>query len=158
MDDVPLMDTDVGVRLHVAELVALVGPLTEHVRPTVPANELDGVTVMVDVLPDAAAGLTEMLPLLLRAKSVEEVDEDASQKPLHPDISVRAAINGPAHFERLIPAPGGWFAAPISSCRLALPIQFVDFLPDALLTSKLCAKRCRATHTIRVSLGGCLCR
>jgi len=53
---------DVGDKLHVAALVALVGVLvTEHANATVPVNELPGVTVIVEVpLPP---GAMLMLPL-----------------------------------------------------------------------------------------------
>jgi hypothetical protein len=64
--DVLLMSTDVGERLHVAGLLAPVGALTVQLRSTVPVKELDGVTVMVEVLPDVAPGLMVMLPLLVR--------------------------------------------------------------------------------------------
>jgi hypothetical protein len=64
-----LIETEAGDTLQVVGLVAPEGELdTEHVRATVPANELDGVTVMVEVLPLVAPGVTEMFPLLERVK------------------------------------------------------------------------------------------
>jgi hypothetical protein len=68
---VSLIVTEVGERLHVAGLTALEGAVvTEHESATVPVNELDGVTVMVEVLPMVAPGATIMLPLLVSVKLV----------------------------------------------------------------------------------------
>jgi hypothetical protein len=120
--DVPVMSTDVGERLHVAGLLALVGALTEHVRLTVPVNELAGVTVMVEVLPDVAPGLMEMLPPLEREKLVPLLG--ASQKPLHPARSGRTTRKNPAHLaflilSRLIAAPRGLDCGPDSPVAIA---------------------------------------
>jgi hypothetical protein len=53
-----------GVTLHVAGLVGLVSAVvTAQVRATAPVNPLDGVTLMVDVLPVVAPGLTVTPPL-----------------------------------------------------------------------------------------------
>jgi len=57
---------EVGVRLHVAALVAPVGAVTEQLSVTVPVYVLAGVTVMVEVPVPATPALTLMLPLLLR--------------------------------------------------------------------------------------------
>jgi hypothetical protein len=63
---------------------------TVQVRSTVPVNELDGVTVIVAVLPEAAPGLlTLTAPLLERLKSLELT---GFQNPLQPDRS-RGANN-----------------------------------------------------------------
>ena len=59
---VPLIETEAGLRTHVAGLVAFEGALTAQVSATVPVNEFDGVTVTVTVLPVVAPGLTVMLP------------------------------------------------------------------------------------------------
>jgi hypothetical protein len=64
----PVMVTEFDVKLHVAGLVAPVGPATAQVRFTAPVNPFDGVAVMVDVLPEVAPAVTLMLPLLVRAK------------------------------------------------------------------------------------------
>jgi hypothetical protein len=79
----PLIATDVGERLHVTGLVAPDGDVvTAQVSATVPENELDGVTVIVEVLPEVAPGLlTLMVPLLERLKSEEPT---GFQKPLQP--------------------------------------------------------------------------
>jgi hypothetical protein len=55
--------SDVGDKLQVAALVALVGVLvTEQARATVPVNELPGVTVMVEVpLPPGAMLMLALL-------------------------------------------------------------------------------------------------
>jgi hypothetical protein len=86
-----LIVTEVGERLHVTGLEALDGDVvTAQVRATVPVNELDGVTVMVEVLPEVApALLTLMTPLLERVKS--EVELIGSQNPLQPARSRGAA-------------------------------------------------------------------
>ena len=60
-----VIDTEAGT-LHVAGSLAAVGVITQ-LRLTVPVNPPDGVTIIVDVLPVVAPGLTLMLPLLLRA-------------------------------------------------------------------------------------------
>ena len=53
---------------HVAGSLAAVGAIV-HARLTAPLNPLaPGVTVIVDVLPLVAPGLSEMLPLLLSEK------------------------------------------------------------------------------------------
>jgi hypothetical protein len=99
-----LIVTDVGERLQVTGLVALDGDVvTAQVSATVPLNELDGVTVIVEVLPDVAPGLlTVMVPLLERVKSEEPI---GFQKPLQPARSSGAASANPVHFFNLIAAP-----------------------------------------------------
>jgi hypothetical protein len=88
-----LIETEVGDRLQVAGLAAPAGELvTEQVRETVPVNELDGVTVMVEVLPLVAPGLTAMLPLLERVKLLLPLG--GSQKPEQPEIN--PAMSGTA--------------------------------------------------------------
>jgi len=60
----PVMLTDDGM-LQVAGLVAFAGAVvTEQLRATVPVKPLEGVTVIVDVLPDIAPWLTVTAPLL----------------------------------------------------------------------------------------------
>jgi hypothetical protein len=128
--DVLEMERDVGERLHVAELLALVGPLTEHERSIVPVNELAGVTVMLEVLPDVAPGLMErLLGLLEREKLVPVLG--ACQKSPHPARKGRTIRNSPAHLERLIVAPipapvGAGFQSRTHTCRL---LWFICRLP-----------------------------
>ena len=64
----PLIVSEAGETLHVAGSLAAAG-LTAQVKATAPLNPPDPVTLMVEVLPVLAPGLTVMLPLLLRAKS-----------------------------------------------------------------------------------------
>ena len=64
--EVPVMSTEAGERLQVAGSLAAVG-VTAQVKATVPVNPPDGVTLMVDVLPEVAPAVTVMLPLLVRA-------------------------------------------------------------------------------------------
>jgi hypothetical protein len=99
-----LIVTDVGERLHVTGLVALDGDVvTAQVSATVPVNEFDGVTVIVEVLPEVAPGvLTLIVPLLERVKSEEPT---GFQKPLQPTRSSGAASANPVHFFNLIAAP-----------------------------------------------------
>jgi hypothetical protein len=60
----PVMPTDDGM-LQVTGLVAFAGAVvTEQLNATVPVKPLEGVTVMVDVLPVVAPGSTVMAPLL----------------------------------------------------------------------------------------------
>ena len=66
--EAPVTVTELDVKLHVAGLVAPVGPATAQVRLTAPVNPLDGVAVIVDVLPVVAPAVMLMLPLLVRAK------------------------------------------------------------------------------------------
>ncbi len=63
----PLIVTEAGERLHVAGSLAASG-VTAQVKATAPLNPPDPVTLMVDLLPVVAPGLSVMLPLLLRAK------------------------------------------------------------------------------------------
>jgi hypothetical protein len=64
-----LIETEAGDMLQVTGLVAPVGELvTEQARDTVPVNEVDGVTVTVEVLLLAPPGVTLMLPLLESVK------------------------------------------------------------------------------------------
>ena len=63
----PVMLTEDEERLHVGGEVRLFG-LTEQVRFTVPVKPPDGVTVIVEVLPEVAPRLTVMFPLLLKPK------------------------------------------------------------------------------------------
>ena len=96
--------TDVGERLQVTGLEAFDGDVvTAQVSATVPVNELDGVTVIVEVLPEVAPGLlTLMVPLFERVKSEEPI---GFQKPLQPARSSGAASANPVHFFNLIAAP-----------------------------------------------------
>jgi hypothetical protein len=109
---VPLMVTELGERLQVAGLVALVGPLTEQVSATVPVKELPGVTLMVEVLALVEPGVTEMFPLLVREKSV--VLEGACQKSPQPAKNGRTARRIPTHFACPI-------LARLISARIAAP-------------------------------------
>jgi hypothetical protein len=97
-----LIVTDVGARLQVTGLEALDGDVvTAQVSATVPVNELDGVTVIVEVLPEVAPGLlTLMAPLLERVKSEEPI---GSQKPLQPTRSNGAISANPKNFFKPIP-------------------------------------------------------
>ena len=65
---VPLIVTEAGLRAQVAGSVAPLGPATVQVRAIAPVNPPDGVTVIVDVFPLIAPGLTLMLPLFVSAK------------------------------------------------------------------------------------------
>ena len=96
--------TDVGERLHVTGLEALDGDVvTAQVSATVPLNELDGVTVIVELLPALAPGLlTVIVPLLERVKSEEPI---GFQKPLQLNSSRGAASANPVRFFNLIAAP-----------------------------------------------------
>jgi len=97
---------EVGERLQVVALTAAVGALvTEHASETVPENELAGVTVMVEVLPVVAPGVTEMLPLLVSEKLLLLLPLGASQKPAHPARSGAAATSIHARLPILIAAP-----------------------------------------------------
>ena len=64
--EVPVMSTEVGDRVQVAGLVAALVVMVQ-VRATVPVKPLDGVTLIVDVLPVVAPPATEIAPLLDRA-------------------------------------------------------------------------------------------
>jgi hypothetical protein len=99
--------SDVGERLQVVGLIAPEGDVVmAQESETVPVNVLDGVTVMVEVLPEVAPGLTEMLPLLLRLKSVLPLPPPgACQKSPHPARSGAAANNSLAHVPIFISAP-----------------------------------------------------
>ena len=86
-------ETDVGERLQVTGLVASEGDVvTAQVRSTVPLNELAGVTVIVDVLPEVAPGLTEIAPLLER----EKLEPAGFQKPLQPVKRIGSISTHPA--------------------------------------------------------------
>jgi hypothetical protein len=92
-------------RLHVVALVALVGVLViEQLSVTVPVNELDGVTVMVEVSPLVAPGATVMLPLLVRAKLVFVLSGSCQKSP-QPARSGAAASNNHAYCPIFIAAP-----------------------------------------------------
>ena len=65
----PLTVTDGVARPHVGRSLAPAGELViAQVIATAPVNPPDGVTVMVEVLPVVAPGLTVTLLLLVRAK------------------------------------------------------------------------------------------
>ena len=89
--------TEFGVRPQVAGLVAPLGDVvTAHVSPTVPVKELDGVTVIVEVLPLVAPGLMVMLPLFERVKLLLPLE--LLQKPAQPVMSGAAASSRRAQF------------------------------------------------------------
>jgi hypothetical protein len=80
---VPLIETEVGDRLHVTGLVGLERlVVTAQVRLTVPVNEFSGVTVICEVLPLVAPAVTVMLPPLASVKP--ELPAGAAQKFLQP--------------------------------------------------------------------------
>jgi hypothetical protein len=98
-----VMEAEVGERLQVGALVGFDSEVvTAQVSATVPVKEFDGVTVIVEVLPLVAPGLTVIEPLLLRAKLLLLT---GSQKPLQPARSVTPASNSRAHLPILIAAP-----------------------------------------------------
>jgi hypothetical protein len=89
-------------RLHVVGSAALEGVVvTAQVSATVPVNESVGVTVMVEVFPVVAPGLTVMLPLFVSVK----LPPVFSQKSLQPLRSGAAISNNTAHFPIFIAAP-----------------------------------------------------
>ena len=100
--------SDVGLRLQVVGLVAPEGDVvTAQASETVPVNVLDGVTVMLDVLPVAAPGATVML-VGLPARVKEELllpPLGACQKSPHPARSGAAASNNFAQLPIFITAP-----------------------------------------------------
>jgi hypothetical protein len=63
----PLIVTEAGLRLQVAESLAAVGE-TEQLRLTAPVRPPAGVTVIIEVFPVVAPGLTVMAPLFESAK------------------------------------------------------------------------------------------
>lgn len=86
-----LMEMEAGESPQVVGLVAPAGELVmEQARETVPVNELDGVTVIVEVLPVVAPGATVMFPLFESVKSL--LPFGASQNPEHPGMN--AMISG----------------------------------------------------------------
>jgi hypothetical protein len=99
------MDTEVGERLHVVGLVALVGELTVQANVTVPVNESAGVTEITEVLPLVAPGVTVMLLALDRVKLVLLPLFGACQKFPHPARSGAAANNSVAQMPIFIAAP-----------------------------------------------------
>jgi hypothetical protein len=93
-------------RLHCVGLVAPEGDVTAQVSATVPVNELDGVTVMVE-LPDELALNVRLVGLLDSVKLVLPLP-GASQKspqPAKPVTSGAAASNNHARFPIFIAAP-----------------------------------------------------
>jgi hypothetical protein len=85
-------------------------------------KEFSGVTVIVEVLPDAAPGLTVKLPLLDKEKLVL-VLVGACQKSPHPARRGMAARKSQAHLSRVI-------ATPIPGLILAL-FEGLDYDPDS---------------------------
>jgi hypothetical protein len=102
--EVPLIETEAGLRLH----PGLVGfereEVTAHVSETVPVNEFDGVTLMVE-LPVVEPAAMVMFPLLLRLKSVLVPLPGACQKSPQPVKTGAAASNNPAQDPIFITAP-----------------------------------------------------
>jgi hypothetical protein len=93
--EVSVIETDVGLKLQVGVLVGLeIEVVTAQASATVPVNEFDGVTVMVEVPVSAAPELTEMLALLVSAKLPVT---GASQNPLQPARDDAAISKNQAH-------------------------------------------------------------
>jgi hypothetical protein len=110
--DVPLIVIEAGERLHVVGLTAFAGAVViAQLRVSVPVNEFDGVTVIVEVLLVVAPGATVMLPLLVSAKLVLPLPLGACQKSPHPakNPPSKATRTGVASrralFPRFIAAP-----------------------------------------------------
>ena len=122
-------------------------------------NELDGVTVMVEVLPDVAPGLTERLLGLLEREKLVLLPLGACQKSPHPARSGRAARKSPAHLAclilaRLIAAPRGLDCGPDSPMPIALAnsarrflltISGADFWPNLWPVTSLAARSAQNT-------------
>jgi hypothetical protein len=111
--DVPVIDTEVGERLHEGnrEVETLDGPVTAQVSVTVPVKELPGVTVINEV-----SWLALMLPPLLSVKLVlQSVHGGGAQKSPHP-VTI-PAISGEAA-SKIRPNIPIFIAAPqtLSSC------------------------------------------
>jgi hypothetical protein len=102
---VSVIVTEVGERLQVVGLLALEGDeVIAQESETVPVNELDGVTLMAEVLDEP--GATVMAPLLLRVKlELPLPPPGACQKFPQPAKSGAAARKSLAHFPILIAAP-----------------------------------------------------
>lgn len=66
--EAPVIETEAGESAQVAGALAAAGA-TVQVSATAPVNPPDGVTVMVEVLPVVAPGLTAMLPPFVRANA-----------------------------------------------------------------------------------------
>jgi hypothetical protein len=96
--------TDVGDRLHVTGLVAFDSEVvTAQLRSTVPVNELEGVTVIVEVLPEVAPGLLTLIEPLLERVKLEL--EGPFQKPLQPAMSTGPISSNFAHPLNLMYSP-----------------------------------------------------
>lgn len=99
--------SDEDERLQLAGLVAFEGDeVSAQASVTVPVNELDGVTVMVAVLPEVAPGVTVMGPLLVSEKEpVPLPPVGACQKSPHPARSGATASRNLAQLPIFIAAP-----------------------------------------------------
>jgi hypothetical protein len=107
--ELALITTEAGERLQVVGLVAPFGAdVIAQVSATVPAKELDGVTVIVEVLPLVAPGLSVMLPLLERVKLVLLLG--ALQNPAHPVMNGTATSSRRAQFPVFISEPLSWLS------------------------------------------------
>ena len=134
---VPVMETEAGERLQVTGLDAFDGELlTAQVRSTVPVNESDGVTVIVEVPVEPA--LTVMLLLLVRLKSVLPLPSGACQKSPHPATSGNTASNSQPHFPSLIVFP---------HYRLLSAVSFLAYAKDRRLRER--GKRAEAQNPAR---------
>ena len=125
-------------------LVALEGEeVIAQLSVTVPVNELDGVTVMVEVPLPAAPALIVMLPLLERVKLL--LPPGACQKSPQPATSV-AAANNPAQRPIFIAAP----FAPSSGCVIHRnPITDYTYTHAP---SSMCRRRSCGTSLAAVAL------
>jgi hypothetical protein len=77
---------EAGERLHVAGSLAAVGVMAQ-VSATVPVNPPDGVTLIVEVLPVVAPGLTVMAPLWPGRKTGWPEQADRCEPKLHTGLT-----------------------------------------------------------------------
>jgi hypothetical protein len=123
-----VIETELEERLHVAGLEALNGEVTAQLSETVPVNEFDGVTLMVE-LPELPA-LTAMLPLLVSVKSLlfgacQKSPQPARTETERPTSTDAASTNlRRAH-------PPMFIAAPLLACfHIPGLIVSEEFLAD----------------------------
>jgi hypothetical protein len=157
---VPLVATEVEDNPHVGSVALDIKVVTAQPSVTVPENELPAVTVMSEVLPLDAPGLTRMLPPLLSVKLLLPLP-GACQKFPHPvrekAKNGAAASNSLDQLPILIAAP---LSALIAPCLLRHPNLRVSpgcasCLAMQTRTQTLCRKR-RSPARIRLSLSPCL--
>jgi hypothetical protein len=137
---VPVIDTEVELRLQLGLVAFEIEVVTAQVSETVPVNEFAGVTVIVEVPVELWA--TEILPLLVSVKLL--LLSGACQKLAQPANMGAAANKSLAQLPIFMHTPSKQFSCPdvVSNTLSGYPSYAHPVLPPATRQAHTCPALC----------------